>query len=426
MGKKLSLLLLLFMVTCYGHAQESFFTGFNGSSIGGTDDITPNRWSITSSGSSLNTIVYQTASPSLRLETGASLITSQYNYISSLTFYASASTPTTLEIYYRIDKREKWDIVTTESEFKGCEKKKMELRTIDVSKLRGLKGVQLKFILSAGVISIDDITIKYGIPVASTTMPTFTPNTGTYYETQNIALNCTTEGASIFYTKDGTQPSSSSSPYIAGSAITVDKFMTIKAIAIKDGINSDIAEATYTILNPATDIESKFTFVGTDGKTIGTINDAYNNINIKTQLGEASDLVPVYYNNTMLFYHGNHIVIAPISNNFIITEILIQFTTGSLLSFNGTDFKVTANQIKWTGVENKVTIINPKEKKAVITDITVKYRKIINVTTNLATILDGGVDNVYYEIGLPLQGICADGGYLYAKTENGLCSHISK
>ncbi|MEG1916885.1 MAG: hypothetical protein RR061_09440, partial [Muribaculaceae bacterium] len=162
MGKKLSLLLLLFMVTCYGHAQESFFTGFNGSSIGGTDDITPNRWSITSSGSSLNTRVYQTASPSLRLETGASLITSQYNYISSLTFYASASTPTTLEIYYRIDKSEKWDIVTTESEFKGCEKKKMELRTIDVSKLRGLKGVQLKFILSAGVISIDDITIKYG------------------------------------------------------------------------------------------------------------------------------------------------------------------------------------------------------------------------------------------------------------------------
>ncbi|MEG0011234.1 MAG: hypothetical protein RR706_03610, partial [Muribaculaceae bacterium] len=140
MGKKLSLLLLLFMVTCYGHAQESFFTGFNGSTIGDRDDITPVGWSITSSGSTPNIRVYQTASPSLKMSTVLnSLITSRYDYISSLTFYASApaSTPTTIEIYYSIDKKETWNLVTTESEFKDCEKKKMELRTIDVSKLRG-------------------------------------------------------------------------------------------------------------------------------------------------------------------------------------------------------------------------------------------------------------------------------------------------
>lgn len=83
-----------------------------------------------------------------------------------------------------------------------------------------------------------------GTPVVST--PTFTPAAGTYYEAQNVAINCSTEGATIYYTLDGTEPTTESSVYSA--PIEISETTTIKAMAIKaDYENSAIAEATYTI-----------------------------------------------------------------------------------------------------------------------------------------------------------------------------------
>lgn len=83
-----------------------------------------------------------------------------------------------------------------------------------------------------------------GTPVVST--PTFTPAAGTYYEAQNVTINCSTEGATIYYTLDGTEPTTESSVYSA--PIEISETTTIKAMAIKtDYENSAIAEATYTI-----------------------------------------------------------------------------------------------------------------------------------------------------------------------------------
>ncbi len=83
-----------------------------------------------------------------------------------------------------------------------------------------------------------------GTPVVST--PTFTPAAGTYYEAQNVTINCSTEGATIYYTLDGTEPTTESSVY--STPIEISETTTIKAMAIKaDYENSAIAEATYTI-----------------------------------------------------------------------------------------------------------------------------------------------------------------------------------
>ena len=60
-----------------------------------------------------------------------------------------------------------------------------------------------------------------------------------------ITLGCTTEGASIYYTLDGTAPSSSSTPY--SSAFTLDATTTVKAIAIKELDESEIASQTFTL-----------------------------------------------------------------------------------------------------------------------------------------------------------------------------------
>ena len=80
--------------------------------------------------------------------------------------------------------------------------------------------------------------------------PTFSVVSGTYNTVQNVEINCTAEGAKIYYTTDGTEPTNSSTEYT--TAVTIDKTKTIKAIAVKEGWgNSSIVEAEYTLKVPA-------------------------------------------------------------------------------------------------------------------------------------------------------------------------------
>ena len=98
-------------------------------------------------------------------------------------------------------------------------------------------------------------------------MPTFSPVEGTYFETQSITLSCATDGATIYYTTDGTTPSASNGTAYT-SAISVSETMTIKAIAIKsDMTDSDVATATYTISLPLSTMEQIFAAATSAGNT---------------------------------------------------------------------------------------------------------------------------------------------------------------
>ena len=78
--------------------------------------------------------------------------------------------------------------------------------------------------------------------------PTFSPAGGTFTSAQSVTISAA-EGATIYYTTDGTDPTTSSTKY-DNNAITVSKTTTIKAIAVKDGHTSSIASATYTLVEP--------------------------------------------------------------------------------------------------------------------------------------------------------------------------------
>lgn len=79
--------------------------------------------------------------------------------------------------------------------------------------------------------------------------PTASPAPGTYIGTQTVVLSCTTDGAVIYYTTDGTTPTTSSTQY-NGNPITVSSSRTINAIAVKAGMaNSDVATLVFTINN---------------------------------------------------------------------------------------------------------------------------------------------------------------------------------
>ena len=76
--------------------------------------------------------------------------------------------------------------------------------------------------------------------------PVATPAAGKVAANTEVALTCKTEDAEIFYTVNGTDPSADSTKYT--EAIVVSEAVTIKAIAIKEGMtNSKVLEAAYTI-----------------------------------------------------------------------------------------------------------------------------------------------------------------------------------
>lgn len=96
---------------------------------------------------------------------------------------------------------------------------------------------------ASGMTNSTVATAIYTIQVAT---PTFNPTAGTYNSTQSVAISDTTSGATIYYTTDGTTPTTSSTQYTG--PITVSSSMTIEAIAAVSGMaNSAVATATYTI-----------------------------------------------------------------------------------------------------------------------------------------------------------------------------------
>ena len=84
--------------------------------------------------------------------------------------------------------------------------------------------------------------------------PVLSQGTDYYVGTQSVTITCEPSDAAIYYTLDGTNPSSSSTLY--NGAISINESKTLKAIAIKSGYsNSDIVSATYTILTPLTTMQ---------------------------------------------------------------------------------------------------------------------------------------------------------------------------
>ena len=79
--------------------------------------------------------------------------------------------------------------------------------------------------------------------------PAFSPAGGTYNATQTVVLSDTTPGAIIYYTTDGTTPTTGSNVYSA--PLTVSATTTVQAIAVATGfVNSPVASAVYTIVLP--------------------------------------------------------------------------------------------------------------------------------------------------------------------------------
>ena len=125
--------------------------------------------------------------------------------------------------------------------------------------LKKVAGVAVAAVLALGMFSCSNV-IDY--PVKQTVAsPEFSVDSGAVNSGTTVTISCATEGAKIYYTTDETEPTASSTEYT--TAISVKPPMTLKAIAVKDGMNdSAVASASYSIIPTPGD------FVLKDGKIL--------------------------------------------------------------------------------------------------------------------------------------------------------------
>src|SRR5437867_4041424 len=105
-------------------------------------------------------------------------------------------------------------------------------------------------VLDLAVANYDGNTVSVligAISLQQVATPTFSPTGGTYSSPQSVAISDATPGATIYYTTDGSTPTTASPVY--SGPILVAQTTTIKAMAAASGMaNSAVASATYTIL----------------------------------------------------------------------------------------------------------------------------------------------------------------------------------
>ena len=92
--------------------------------------------------------------------------------------------------------------------------------------------------------SVASASFTYTVETVAT--PTITPNGGELkYGNNTVTIACATDGATIYYTTNGANPTTSSTKYTG--AFTLTSNATVKAIAVKTGWNnSSVASASFT------------------------------------------------------------------------------------------------------------------------------------------------------------------------------------
>ena len=113
--------------------------------------------------------------------------------------------------------------------------------------------------------------------------PTFNPSPGTYTSAQNVSLSSATTGATIYYTVDGSTPTTSSAVYSAPIVVSAAS-LTIRAFAAATGYQSSpIVVGTYQIQGAA----ATPTFTPTSGTSFPST--------LSVSIADATPSASIYY-----------------------------------------------------------------------------------------------------------------------------------
>lgn len=154
---------------------------------------------------------------------------------------------------------------------------------------------------------IQKLTITTEVPVVSA--PTITGES-LFFGSTAITLACATEGASIYYTTDETEPSATNGTLYRGTPFSIEATTTVKAIAVKDADASLVASKTFVARKGVANIAELnalekgdvFAFTG-DAVVVAKPEGDTRYLYIKDATGSSL----IYNGNYAALAEGNHI-----------------------------------------------------------------------------------------------------------------------
>lgn len=145
-----------------------------------------------------------------------------------------------------------------------------------------------------GAVYLEQITISWA-SAAAVNVPVLSKTTGKCTESFQLTISGD-EGATIYYTLDGSEPSTASTQYT--QAINITATTTVKAIAVKDEDQSAVVSATYTFPTEVANIAAFQTMQEGDFiKITGTVTIIYSDANSSVYLQDASGSTLIYDRN---------------------------------------------------------------------------------------------------------------------------------
>jgi hypothetical protein len=177
----------------------------------------------------------------------------------------------------------------------------------------------------------DNIVLTQDLP-AAVEAPVITPASGEFTDLVNASITTKTEGATIYYTIDGTTPTTKSIAYTG--SFTLKENAKIKAIAVKNNDVSLISEATYTI---------KVTPITVDAPLFSAPDGEYTNT-LKVSISSATTGAQIYYTKDGSIPTASSLLYSAeiaLTSNTVIKAIAIKDGTLSAVSTATYTFKNT-------------------------------------------------------------------------------------
>ena len=182
--------------------------------------------------------------------------------------------------------------------------------------------------------------------------PTLTESCS-FLNAMNVEITNNAENATVYYTTDGTDPSASNGiEYTAPFEIT--ETTTVKAVAVKDELKSEVVSATYTAIDPdATNYKIVASELGVGNGVAVTILK-FGAVTATFDKGSNSGNAPTYYTTgTAIRAYAKNTITFTGAVGITITEIKFTFATGegnnAITASSGTFSTNT-----WTGASNEV------------------------------------------------------------------------
>lgn len=105
------------------------------------------------------------------------------------------------------------------------------------------QGIKAGYNVSPLAVAVFTITAP-----AAVAIPTISPNGGTFQVATEVTLACATAGATIYYTTNGTTPTTGSTEYVAPFTLSTGSVYNVQAFAVKTGLtDSTVAGALFNL-----------------------------------------------------------------------------------------------------------------------------------------------------------------------------------